>query len=107
MYYVYVLQNETNSNFYTGFTNDLKRRIAEHREGLNKSTANRGKLTLVYYESCINKKDAMHREKYLKASWGKRYLKARHKNYLTGDGPKVFYKKVKGNHETKNSRNIQ
>jgi putative endonuclease len=105
MYYVYILQNEKSGNFYTGFTGDLKRRFAEHRDGLNKSTANKGRLTLVYFESCLNKKDAIHREKYLKTARGKRYIKARLKNYLTGekeglikqvgtDGPKVYYKKV-------------
>ena len=84
MYYVYILANQKNDNLYVGFSADLKRRFSEHCQGLTKSTKNRGKLTLVYYESCLNRKDAMHREKYLKTAWGKRYIKARLKNYLTG-----------------------
>jgi len=39
---------------------------------------------LVYYEACLDKNDAIKREKYLKTSWGKRYIKNRLKNYLTG-----------------------
>ncbi|MFH1093700.1 MAG: GIY-YIG nuclease family protein, partial [Candidatus Omnitrophota bacterium] len=31
----------------------------------------------------LNQNDAFHREKYLKTTWGKRYLKNRLKNYLT------------------------
>ena len=38
----------------------------------------------MYYEACLNQQDATHREKYLKTSWGKRYIKTRIKNYLTG-----------------------
>lgn len=86
-YYVYILTNEKNHNFYVGYTSDLRRRLAEHNQGLTKSTKNRGKLTLVYYESCLNKQDALHREKYLKTAWGKRYIKTRLKNYLTKEVP--------------------
>lgn len=86
MFYTYILKNEENNNFYTGYTSDLKRRFEEHCEGKTKSTKNRGKLTLVYYESCLDRKDAVHREKYLKTAWGKRYIKSRLKNYLTGGG---------------------
>lgn len=84
MYYIYILKNEKDGNFYTGYTSDLKRRLIEHNNGDTKSTKNKGKLTLVYYESCLDKRDAKHREKYLKTAWGKRYIKARLKNYLTG-----------------------
>jgi len=36
------------------------------------------------WKSCLNQTDATHREKYLKTAWGKRYVKTRLKNYLTG-----------------------
>lgn len=83
-YYIYILQSEKDDMFYTGYTNDLKERIKLHTEGKVKSTQNRLPLRLVYFEGCINQKDATHREKYLKSSWGKRYIKERLKNYLTG-----------------------
>lgn len=43
-------------------------------------------MKLVYYEACCDKQDAFHREKYLKTTWGKRYLKTRMNHYLTGLG---------------------
>jgi putative endonuclease len=82
MYYVYVLQSELDKNFYTGFTKDLKKRIEEHNSGLSMATKRRIPLELVYYEFCLNLKDAMKRERYLKTTWGKRYIKNRISNYL-------------------------
>lgn len=68
--------------FYTGYTSGLNKRIAEHNLGKVSSTRNRLPFELVYYESCLNQADALHREKYLKTTYGKRYIKNRLKNYL-------------------------
>lgn len=84
MYYVYVLKSELDGKFYTGYTNDLENRLLKHEKGLVSSTKSRRPLILIYYEVCLNQQDATHREKYLKTSWGKRYLKNRLKNYLIG-----------------------
>ncbi len=84
LYYVYILKSEIDGNMYTGYTKDLKIRIQQHNTGLVTSTKKRRPLILIYYEACINQQDATHREKYLKTSWGKRYVKNRLKNYLTG-----------------------
>jgi putative endonuclease len=84
MYYVYVLQSNQDKRFYTGFTRDLIKRIEEHNSGISNSTKGRIPLKLVYYEFCLNHKDAVKREKYLKTTWGKRYIKNRIKNYLEG-----------------------
>jgi putative endonuclease len=84
MFYVYVLKSEVDNNMYVGYTQDLTHRIKQHNEGSVKSTKNRRPLILIYYESCLNQQDATHREKYLKTSWGKRYIKSRLRNYLTG-----------------------
>lgn len=84
MYYVYVLKSEVDGNFYTGYSNNLENRIIQHNNGLVSSTKNRRPLILMYYEACLNQQDATHREKYLKTSWGKRYLRNRLRNYLTG-----------------------
>ncbi len=83
-YYVYVLQSKHDLNFYTGYTKDLKKRLDEHNAGNVVSTKNRRPLILIYWEGCLNQQDATKREKYLKTAWGKRYLKNRLKNYLTG-----------------------
>ena len=81
-FYVYVLQSEKDKQFYTGYTNNISRRVEEHNEGKTLSTRNRVPFRLVYWEGCINQKDATTREKYLKTAWGKRYIKNRIKNYL-------------------------
>jgi putative endonuclease len=83
-YYVYVLQSKSDKNFYTGYTNNIMRRLEEHNLGNCLSTKNRVPLELIYWEGCLNQTDATNREKYLKSSWGKRYIKNRLKNYLTG-----------------------
>ena len=82
--YVYVLRSQRDGQFYTGFSHDLNRRLSEHNAGQVPSTAMRCPLELIYYEACRNRADALHRELYLKSAWGKRYLKTRLKNYLTG-----------------------
>jgi len=84
MYYVYVLQSLKDGNMYTGFTTDLENRLKQHNTGRVDSTKSRIPLKLIYYEACIDQKDALHREKYLKTAYGKRYLKSRLRNYFTG-----------------------
>ena len=66
--------------FYVGFTKNLKRRIQEHNHGKVCSTKYRRPFELVYFEGCRNIDDALHREKYLKTTYGKRYLQNRIKN---------------------------
>lgn len=84
MYYVYVLQSVKDHKFYTGFSADLKGRFEEHSEGKVSSTEKRLPLRLAYYEACISKQDAQHRERYLKTHHGKQFLHNRLKSYLTG-----------------------
>ena len=82
MHYVYLLFSEKDGKFYTGSTNDLKRRLQEHNSGNVRSTINRRPLKLIYYEGCLNEKDAKQREIYLKSGMGKKYLRNRLKHYL-------------------------
>jgi len=83
-FYIYVLKSEIDNQLYTGYTSDLRQRLAEHNKGNVQSTKNRRPLKLVYFEGCLNQQDATHREKYLKTTYGKRYIKERLKNYFTG-----------------------
>ena len=83
-YYIYVLQSQKDNNSYNGYTHDIIKRVKGHNEGKVNSTQNRTPLKLVYWEGCLNQKDATNREKYLKSAWGKRYIKNRIKNYLMG-----------------------
>ena len=50
-YYVYLLTTSDNSVFYTGFTNDLARRIVEHKVHLNKGFTDRYNITKLVYLS--------------------------------------------------------
>lgn len=84
MYYVYVLQSQKDKKLYTGYTKDLKLRFEQHQKGLVESTKNRRPFKLIYYEACLHQKDALHREKYLKTAYGKKFLKSRLKSYLMG-----------------------
>jgi putative endonuclease len=84
MYYSYVLQSEKDGKFYTGFTSNLKLRFEQHNKGLVRTTRDRRPLRLIYYEACLDQKDATKREKYLKTYHGKMFLKKRLNSYLTG-----------------------
>ncbi len=80
------MQSKKDSGFYTGFTNDLRKRFREHSGNKVISTKNRGPFEMIYHEACINKLDAIAREKYLKSGMGKRYLKGRLKRFLSLTG---------------------
>jgi putative endonuclease len=82
-YYTYVLRSRTDNKLYTGFTSDLGKRLIEHNKGKVFSTKNRIPFELVYYEYCLDIDDAIHREKYLKTTYGKRYIRSRLKNYFS------------------------
>lgn len=86
MHYVYIIQSQTNGKWYTGFTSDLRKRFNQHNQNLSSYTKGRGPFALIYYEACVNKLDAMAREKYLKSGMGKRYLKNRLKRFLSLTG---------------------
>lgn len=82
MFYTYILQSKKDGKWYTGCTNDLRKRFKLHNENKILSTAGRGPFKLIYYEGCLNKSDSFQREKYLKTGMGKRYLKNRLKRFL-------------------------
>lgn len=66
-YYVYILASKRNGTLYIGVTNDLARRIGEHREGLVPGfTKTYGVKMLVYFEAFGSIEQAIHREKRLK-----------------------------------------
>ncbi len=83
-YYVYVLRSLTDGNKYTGYTQNLPSRFEAHQAGLVRSTKHRRPLELIYFEACLNREDALKREKYLKTHYGKMFLGNRLKSYFTG-----------------------
>jgi putative endonuclease len=67
-YFVYILTNQYNTVLYTGVTNDLVRRIHEHKEKLIDGFTKRYHVNkLVFYESCDDIYIAISREKQIKA----------------------------------------
>jgi len=71
MFYVYILQSIRNKQFYIGHTNNLTRRLREHRSGGTTSLKGRGLYKLVYYEKLETRAEALLREKYLKSGSGR------------------------------------
>ena len=66
MNYTYILQC-SDGTYYTGWTNNLEKRIAKHNSGKGaKYTRGRLPVTLVYYEEYNDKRDAMRREYQIK-----------------------------------------
>jgi len=82
MYYVYALRSLKDGKFYVGFTKDIGKRLAAHNNRQVQATRNRIPFEIVYYEASRNINDAINREKYLKTTYGKRYLINRLRNYL-------------------------
>jgi len=82
--YVYVLLSEKDGKFYTGYTENLQGRLEAHKKGTVTSTKPRRPFKLIYSEACLDRKDAIRREKYLKTHHGKMFLHTRLKSYLTG-----------------------
>ena len=67
MYYVYILTNKNNTVLYTGITNNLERRIYEHKNKLIEwFTSKYNLIKLVYFEEYKDVNDAIRREKQLK-----------------------------------------
>jgi len=66
-YYLYILTNKKNGTLYIGVSNDLERRIFEHKNKLVEGfTKNYGLDKLVYFESYQYVNDAIKREKNIK-----------------------------------------
>ena len=73
LYFVYILAKERNGTFYTGVTNNLVKRVWEHKEGVADGfTKKHGIKTLVYYEIYEDISLAIHREKIIK-KWKRSY----------------------------------
>jgi putative endonuclease len=80
-YYTYVLQSEKDGKKYIGYTKNLNLRFEQHQNGKVESTKHRRPLKLIYFEACLNQRDALRREKYFKTHYGKMFLKNRLKEW--------------------------
>ncbi len=67
MYFVYIMTNVHNTTLYVGVTNDLMRRVYEHKHEVNKGFTQQYQLhKLIYFETFFVVEDAIAREKQLK-----------------------------------------
>jgi putative endonuclease len=84
VYYVYALRSLKDKKFYIGFTKNINKRLAAHNNRQVQATRNRISFEVVYYEASRNINDVINREKYLKTTYGKKYLTNRLRNDLHG-----------------------
>ena len=67
-YYIYIMTNTNNTVLYTGVTNNLQRRVCEHKNKLIPGFTSKYNVTkLVYYEITEDINSAIRREKQIKA----------------------------------------
>ena len=83
MYYVYILTNKTNTVMYIGVTNDLRRRLHEHKkEQIEGFTKKYHVHKLVYFEVFKDVRFALNREKEIKG-----WLRAKKLALIEGENP--------------------
>ncbi|MDO8443005.1 MAG: GIY-YIG nuclease family protein [bacterium] len=70
MYFVYLIQSQQDNSFYTGITENLKKRINEHNNGSSVYSATKRPFIPVWYCIFSNKQRALAFEKYLKSGSG-------------------------------------
>ncbi|MDD5457495.1 MAG: GIY-YIG nuclease family protein [Candidatus Margulisbacteria bacterium] len=89
-YYIYLMTNSRNSVIYVGVTNDLMRRVNEHKEQLLEGFTKKYNINkLVYYEIFQNSREAIIREKQIKA--GSRNKKNELINKVNPEWKDLFY----------------
>lgn len=72
-YYIYILASKKNGTIYIGVTNDLEKRVLEHKQKINVGFTSRYNVNLlVYFESFQYINDAIKREKQLK-KWNRQW----------------------------------
>ena len=82
-YYIYFLTSGSNTVLYVGVTNNLKRRILEHKNRLVEGFSKRYRLEkLVYYETCADINSAISREKQIK-----KWLRRKKVELVQSDNP--------------------
>ena len=75
-YFVYVLSSKTKLYNYTGLTNNIQRRLAEHNSGYNRTTKPYRPFDIIHVEEYDNRLEARIREKYLKSGTGREWIKS-------------------------------
>lgn len=82
-FWVYILKSLADGKNYIGYTENLRRRLEEHKRGYNFSTKFRRPFISIYLEAGRNQEDAKQRERYLKTTAGRRFIVKRLRRYLS------------------------
>lgn len=72
---VYAIRDKMIKEIYVGMTNDLERRLSEHRRGQSQYTRKFKDIELIYTEKFDDYSVARKKEKYLKSGCGKEFLR--------------------------------
>jgi len=75
MFTVYAIKSLLHNFIYVGITENFEERFRRHNNGYNKSTKKFAPFKLIYSEICQSGQEARDREKFLKSTSGKRFLK--------------------------------
>jgi len=75
MYYVYAIKSKEREWIYVGITDNPERRLHQHNSGFNTSTKAYKPFEMFYIESVDTRENARAREKELKTTQGKRFLR--------------------------------
>ena len=86
-YFCYILSNKNRTLLYIGYTDNLKRRLEEHKKGIGAFFTKKYNVTeLIYFEDFINSSLARKKEKQLK-NWHKEWklilIKNSNPNFIT------------------------
>ncbi|MFI5171309.1 MAG: GIY-YIG nuclease family protein [Chitinophagales bacterium] len=75
MYYVYAIRSLIANYTYVGISDNVERRVTQHNSGFEKTTKPYRPFRIILIEEFSDRPSARVREKYLKTSSGKRYLR--------------------------------
>lgn len=84
--YTYIMSNKLRTVFYIGVTNDIERRVLEHKAGIGSSFSNRYQCYyLIHFEQYYDISEAIIREKQLK-KWNRQWKI----NLISENNPKII-----------------
>jgi putative endonuclease len=82
MFHVYILESESTSKWYYGYSERLTERIADHNTNHQHYTGGKGPWKLIFQRAFTEKSEAMAFEKKLKQLRNKDYIKREYKQYF-------------------------
>ena len=74
IWYVYILESESDHIFYCGMSMNVNQRLHQHNSGKSQFTKGHIPWKLIYFEEVGDRSAARNREKYFKSAAGKRFI---------------------------------